>query len=121
MPSGFPRDQKFRPDECLDPFFALQQSFGKAPIQPRPGCYVQKRGKVGEVRSIGEVRPEHGFNHGVLNAFLVGQPDEPMGVEGLLTDDPIPEISNAAPLDNGRTLGALDCVGDPSSHGRKSL
>ena len=34
-----------------------------------------------------------------------------MGVEGLLTDDPIPEISNSAPLDNDRTLGALDCVG----------
>ena len=39
-----------------------------------------------EVSALGEIGPEQRFHDGILNAFLLGKPDEPMGIERLAVE-----------------------------------
>ena len=63
------------------PVVAVQHGLGLAPVQTGLGNHVEERLPVADVPALGEVRPEQRLHDRILNAFLVGQPDEPVGVE----------------------------------------
>lgn len=39
--------------------------------------------ELDKVLALGEIGPEQPFHHRILHAFLIGQPDEPVGVQGV--------------------------------------
>src|SRR4029077_21119963 len=60
---------------------AVYLGLGLVPVQTRFGNHVQKCLPLADVPALGEVGSKQGLHDSILKAFLVGQPDEPVGVK----------------------------------------
>src|SRR5262249_16665842 len=65
----------------IHPVFAIQGSLSLALVQTRLGNHSEEHLRVADISPLGEIRTEKRLHDGILNAFLIGPSDEPMGVE----------------------------------------
>jgi len=90
----------------FQPVVTIQHALGFAPFQARFSNHVEECLALADVQSLREVGPKQRLHDYILNTFLVGQPDKPVGVQGVRgPPDPVEGEMNALYFADSTQLG----------------
>ena len=69
--------------DCIHSFNAFQHGFGPLPIQASFGNNIDERLPIADIPALCEVSPKQRLHNCIRHALFLGQPDEPVGVQGV--------------------------------------